>query len=248
MMKYLIGLQNRDTRIKEVRKKKAEGPARIEALEADLIRMESEAEAEAKQLEASMLQRKLIEQEIDEIEEKIEKSKVKLANIKSNKEYQAALKEIEDREAQKSAREDRVLEIMEEAEGLEKRAAEKKAQREAQRQAFEEEREKILQEVKALDRQLEGLEGEKSRLCEAIDQELLKKYNFIMKHKEGIAVSPVVQGVCQICHMGIPPQKFNELKRGDALMNCPHCSRIIYWGEDERLQSIVQEDQEGMLE
>jgi predicted nucleic acid-binding Zn-ribbon protein len=36
--------------------------------------------------------------------------------------------------------------------------------------------------------------------------------------------------------MAIPPQKFNELIRGDKLMNCPNCARIMYWAEDERYQ------------
>ena len=49
----------------------------------------------------------------------------------------------------------------------------------------------------------------------------------------GQAISSVIQGVCQICHMGIPPQKFNELMRGEALMTCPNCNRMIYWGGDE---------------
>jgi len=61
--------------------------------------------------------------------------------------------------------------------------------------------------------------------------------------KGGIAISPVIKGVCQMCHLGIPPQKFNELIKGETLMTCPNCMRIIYWGEDERYQLKREETQ-----
>ena len=57
-------------------------------------------------------------------------------------------------------------------------------------------------------------------------------------------MSAVVGGVCQTCHMGIPPQRFNELRRGDALMSCSNCKRIIYWADDAHYQVTagVQEE------
>jgi uncharacterized protein len=46
-------------------------------------------------------------------------------------------------------------------------------------------------------------------------------------------VGSVIGGVCQLCHINLPPQAFNEIKRGNSLMSCPNCHRIVYWGEDE---------------
>jgi hypothetical protein len=99
-----------------------------------------------------------------------------------------------------------------------------------------------LKELKALDAVLESLENERSEFCKAIDEGLLKKYDILRRNKEGLSISPVVKGICQACHMGIPPQKFNELIRGDTLMSCPYCSRIIYWGEDERFKRTFEKD------
>jgi len=62
---------------------------------------------------------------------------------------------------------------------------------------------------------------------------LLGMYDHLRKFKDGIAISPVTGGVCQACHMGIPPQKYNELIRGEELLNCPNCHRIMYWGDNE---------------
>jgi len=95
----------------------------------------------------------------------------------------------------------------------------------------------IQQEMKNLDECLDDLVKEREQLCAKVDRELLSRYNMLRERRGGLAVSPVISGVCQTCHMGIPPQKFNELIRGDSLMSCPNCQRIIYWGEDEKLKS-----------
>ncbi|NTV57425.1 MAG: hypothetical protein HGA74_09075, partial [Deltaproteobacteria bacterium] len=94
----------------------------------------------------------------------------------------------------------------------------------------------VKTELLGLEKDLDALQKERSQLCCDFDQGLLKKYVFLRERKGGLAISSVVTGVCQTCHMGIPPQKFNELIRGNDLMTCPHCNRIIYWGEDQDFQ------------
>ena len=96
--------------------------------------------------------------------------------------------------------------------------------------------------MKALDEELKTLETKRDTFSQAIDQDLLREYLYLKERKEGQAISPVVGGVCQICHMGIPPQIFNELIRGNSLLTCTNCSRIIYWAEDEHLQKALNRD------
>jgi predicted nucleic acid-binding Zn-ribbon protein len=102
---------------------------------------------------------------------------------------------------------------------------------------FEMDRNAITRSLKALDQELHALQHERLGVSQVVDMGLLKRYDTLRKRKGGIAVSPVVQGVCQTCHLRIPPQEFNELIRGDALMTCPNCTRIIYWGDDERYKT-----------
>jgi predicted nucleic acid-binding Zn-ribbon protein len=240
-IRLLIGLQDCDTRVKHVREKRDNGPVRIQKLEESLNIIADQLAEESKQLETYEQERRQVEREIEDIETNMDKSNIKLSNIKSNKEYRAALKEIDDLKAEKSQLEDKILEIMEKTEEMKERYATGKAEWEARKQAVEKDREGILKEMKALDRDLKSLEGERARFCEAIDGELLKRYDFLKKHKGEFAISPVIKGVCQTCHMGIPPQAFNELIRGDELMSCPHCMRIIYWGENEHFQKEAVE-------
>jgi predicted nucleic acid-binding Zn-ribbon protein len=234
IMKALIGLQDCDTRIRDINRKKAEAPIRIQQLEAEMAAFENRVEEELKTLDDCRRQRRQTEQDIDALETQIAKSNMKLNHIKSNKEYRAGLKEINEVTKQKSLLEDKAIELMEEIEVREKQGAERKRERKQLQETFERDREAIRQHVNALDRDLERLGKERDRFSQDIDGDLLKRYVMLMEHKGGLAVGPVIGGVCQMCHIGIPPQAFNELIRGDQLMSCPHCARIIYWGEDKR--------------
>jgi len=235
----LIQLQDCDNRIMDILKRKDQGPSKIEKLEAELNAVERILQEENDRLELLKKDRRQIEQDLQEIENNIEKSEIKLANIKSNKEYRAVLKEIDDLNRNRLMTEEKVLQLMEEIEDLERKCNENIDQKAEFRKKYELEKDEILKELQDLDRELENFEKQRINICEAVDQELLKKYIFLKERKGGKAIGPVVNGVCQICHMGIPPQKFNDLRKGHDLMTCPNCNRLIYWGEDEHYQEVI---------
>jgi predicted nucleic acid-binding Zn-ribbon protein len=38
--------------------------------------------------------------------------------------------------------------------------------------------------------------------------------------------------------MNILPQQFIDLQKGEEILQCPHCQRILYWpGEEEAAES-----------
>ena len=231
-MKNLIELQDCDSRIADIQDKKEQGPIKIRKLEEGLIVFENKLKDKLERFEANKQEVRRADREIEEIDSKIEKSNNKLSNIKSNKEYTAALKELEDLKKVKSLSEDKVLDIMEEIEVLEATCVESKTKMEQLRKDVEKDREKIIEEMNALDQELKSIQMERVQLGKLIDEDLINKYDYLRERKGGVAISPVINGVCQACHLDIPPQQFNEVIRGDELMTCPNCIRIIYWGED----------------
>jgi len=237
-IKVLIQLQNCDTRIKIFQSKKDAAPIKIQGIEEGLKLAEKQLEEELNHLELLKKKRRQAEQDIEDLENKINKSNIKLANIKSNKEYRAALKEINDLNIEKGNLEDKVLVIMEEIEALEERCSISKTKTKDFEEKLEKDRDEILKTLEAIDKDLKDLEKKRERICQTIDENLLRRYDSLIEHRGGVAINPVIQSVCQGCHMGIPPQKFNELVRGKELMSCPHCMRIIYWGEDKRFQNV----------
>lgn len=238
-IRLLIGLQDCDLRIRKVHQKRAEGPETIRQLAEKATQAEAELQDILENLEDAKKERRMKEQNLDDLRNKIQKSNLKLSNIKSNKEYSAVLKEIEDIKREKSIQEDRLLEIMEELERLDKECAAAQRRFDDAKRQYESDQAQILSELKRLEGDLAELLQERKTFEASIDATLLRQYTTLMNHRGGPAISPVVKGVCQICRIHIPPQKFNELIRGEAIMSCPNCHRIIYWGEDERFQGLM---------
>ena len=232
----LIQLQECDNRIAKVLQAKELAPLRIQKLEDELRTVENQFKADEDQLEAFRKDRRQLEREIQELDGKIEKSSAKLTQIKSNKEYTAALKEIDDIKTIKFQTEEKAIQMMETAEELERKCKGHKETLKSLKDQSEKDKDAVKTELLGLEKDLDALQKERSQLCCDFDQGLLKKYVFLRERKGGLAISSVVTGVCQTCHMGIPPQKFNELIRGNDLMTCPHCNRIIYWGDDQDFQ------------
>jgi len=241
-LKLLIELQEFDNRIEDLRKREAQCPLKIEELEHAWQAEQAKAKSVMERLENLNKEKRGIEREIQDLESRIEKSNNKLLNIKSNKEYSAALKEIDDLKKAKFITEDKVIQVMEQIEEVEKEASERKKKEPELRAQYEKSKSQISEELSSLRKELGSLDNKRKELVQLIDQDLLRRYVMIRERRNGIAICPVVNGVCQACHMGIPPQKFNELIKSQDLMTCPNCSRIIYWAQEkdfQQRQSVV---------
>jgi len=236
-MRVLIALQNCDRKIEETKRKIDQCPQQMAALDNKLKNAEASIAEMNERLDALKKDRRQIERDVEDLEIKKKKSQAKLSSVSSNKEYRAALKEMEELDRNRGLLEDRALELMEQMEQLERELESAERDLDELRKETEKERKTLEKEMKELELSLADMARERKKLCNQVDPELLSRYDMLRERRGGLAVSPVISGVCQTCHMGIPPQKFNELIRGDNLMSCPNCQRIIYWGDDQRLKS-----------
>ena len=232
-MKQLIRLQECDIKIRNVQAGIGENPKRIEEFSEKIRKIEEQVDQGALQFEECNREKREIDGRIDDVESGLKKSQVKLSNIASNKEYTAALKEISDLEREKATLEDKALDLMERKEELKAAYDSFNKEAEENKKRFLSDQEKIRRNVTLLEKELKNLQKEKTFFRQAVDSNLLKQYDFLKIHKGVVAISPVAESVCKVCNIGIPPQQFNELIRGDTIMNCPNCKRIIYWGEDK---------------
>ncbi len=171
----LIQLQQCDNRIEKILQAKEQCPLRIQKLEDEVRVMESQFKADEDQIEAFRKDRRVLEREIQELDGKIEKSSTKLTQVKSNKEYTAALKEIDDLKTIKFQTEEKAIQIMETAEELEQKCKGQKETLKTLKDKCEKDKEEINKDLLDLERNLEALEKERNQLCSDFDQSLLKK-------------------------------------------------------------------------
>jgi len=232
-IKKLILLQECDNKIKKNNIKRNDVPTRIKKLEETFNEASEIYKTKFDKLDALKKERRILEQAVQDIESKAEKSQIKLNRIKSNKEYTAVLKEIDDLEKDKNKKEDQILQIMEDIEEMNRECERIKVEQEEHKKEFEAEKKEIEGELLVLNEEAKELEKQRVEYYNAVDQKILKTYDFLKSRLAGVAIGSVVNGICQSCHLEIPPQKFNELLKCETMMSCPHCNRFIYWGEDE---------------
>jgi hypothetical protein len=165
----------------------------------------------------------------------IKKSEAKLSSVKTNKEYQAFLKEIDDIKVKNSKLEDDMIEFLDRIEEAENTLNTKKAEYSELQTRLNNEKETIQKETEEGKRRLEILDAQLKTVAAGIDAGLLATYNQVKAlQSNAIGIVAVTDAVCQGCNMNIPPQMYNELQRGDSLKRCPICDRIIYWENENK--------------
>ena len=228
-LSYLIELQKLDLIIGRIIGKKSELPEKI-------IQMDEEFAVFAKNVEESKKKFEELNKLQSEKEDKlkkgidtIKKTKDRLLEVKTNKEYQAILKEIENIEKKNSEIEDEIISGLDQIDHMRTEVRKKEKDFETRRSQYEKEKKKAEIELSQLDHDLHDTEKRTDALRKQIRDELLKRYETIKGRRNGIAVALVWKEVCGGCHMNIPPQMYIELQRSADLLSCPNCNRIIYW-------------------
>jgi len=166
---------------------------------------------------------------------KVAKSQEKLRSVKTNKEYQSSLKEIEDIKAINSKIEDEMLEFLEQIESGEQALNEHRQQYATIVEETNQEKASINQAAAQGKNKLLELASDRDVVAAELDVKLIDIFKrLMMEQGNGVAIVEVKDAVCQGCNMNIPPQMYNELQRGSSLKYCPSCERIIYWQDQDK--------------
>jgi predicted nucleic acid-binding Zn-ribbon protein len=229
----LIKLQEKDRVLDQLRRQMREGPELLHGLEKELEALEEDVEADKRRIQDLEKAQREYEAEIEDGLAQIRKSRGRLMSIKNNKEYRALLREIEQMEKGNADKEDKVLGCLEELERLNKELEAKENGLSAMRDRLESEKKIIAKKVQRVEEECSDVEKARKELLQTVDPQLVVKYEQIKATTGGIAVALVNNATCSECHLGIPPQMYNELQRQDTLKFCPNCQRIIYWKEAE---------------
>ena len=232
-IKILVEVQGVEVEMLQADRQLTALRAEAVALDQELAERETLAAAERKTLDDLKKSYRAYESESKVNVEMIVKSNEKLRAVKTNKEYQSILKEIEEIRKKNSAIEDRMLEQLEAIESTEQAIKDKGAQLEGFIQSSLEKKEMLVGKAQRERQAVETLNEKKAQISARADQKIITLLDEVKKKVRGKAVVPVQQAICMGCHMNIPAQLFNELQRFDQLRFCPHCHRIIYWKETD---------------
>jgi uncharacterized protein len=233
-LSFLIELQEHDSAMGRIHIKKKELPEKIIKMDEEFAAFVSNVDEEKKKLDELNKRHKDKEEKLKRGIETLKKTKDRLLEVKTNKEYQAILKEIETIEKKNSEIEDEVITAMEELDHVRISLKTSEKELDAFRQQYERNKQKIEEELSLLDGELQACQERIRNVTGRINERLLKRYGIIKGAKNGLAVTFVWKEVCGGCHMNIPPQLYIELQKYEELMFCPSCNRIIYWRDQDK--------------
>jgi len=232
-LKFLIDLQEKDSGILKKRAFIDKVPLRIFEKDEPLKRANVELESIKHKNEALLKKKRDKEASLNDINEKINKMKSRAADLKTNKEYQAHLKEIETFEKDISTAEENILMIMEELDNSLKQQEEKAKNVASETDKINAFKKELEQEVEKYEKELSLLKDEREKLSSAIDPDTYKTYMTLLKTGSGVAVTQAKNEICLGCDMNIPPQLFVELKKNQEIIQCQQCRRILYYSDTE---------------
>ena len=239
-LQFLIELQKLDRRIFEIQDQQLKIPEQIKQSQAPLLEASKRLKALREASETLAKEHRNSERDLTTQEEHIQKIRGRLTELKTNKEYQAHLFEIELARKKKDALEETVLGVLERIEQNQNEIKElEQIVREAE-QVFERDKAQFEELTTSLEKELASLNQQQKEVAALLDAPEYARYTKLRSLRKGFAVAQVRDGACSGCRLQLPPQLVAEIKRGEQLLSCSYCHRILYW-EEEKLSGESSE-------
>jgi len=232
LIQHLIELQELDSRILEKRRFIDKVPNRIHEVDGPLTLAKQDLARMQQKNEQLLKKKRDREKALEEVQDKVRKMKTRTADLKTNKEYQAHLREIESTEKETGRIEEEILVIMDELdEALRlQKAEEARVLKEVETlDAF---RKELDGEVAIYEKELSQLKAERSGIVSKVEPDVYSMYMRLLREGGGMALARSRSEVCGGCNMNMPPQLFVEVRKNEELLQCPQCQRILYYAED----------------
>ena len=238
-LQVVVRLQDLDNRAAELNREIATLPKHIAEIEKKLFGGEQKLKADQAALIANQLTRKKTEGEIQLNEQKISKLKGQMLVVKTNEQYKAFQNEIGFCETEIRKSEDRILELMSASEPLERNVKAAEVSLKEEKKQVEAEKVIARERTAADQAALHLLMAERKELMAKIPPAVLTNYERIRKGRGGVAIAEAVDSRCSRCRITLRPQFLQELKKGEKIMTCESCQRILYYNAPRSFEEFA---------
>jgi predicted nucleic acid-binding Zn-ribbon protein len=224
----LLQLQVADKEIRKLQEEIAALPRRVAAIEEKLAGTKAQLEKARASAKGDEANRKKFESAIQDLQGKISKYRDQSLEVKTNEQYKALLHEIQFAEQEIRLNEDRILEVMVNAETRDREVKAAEAELKAEAAEIEKEKEEARKITAADQAKLVEWNAKRDGLRKGISDDLLRHYERVMKFR-GSGLAEVRDHKCMGCQVMLRPQTYNEVRNGKQLVVCDSCQRVLYF-------------------
>jgi len=231
-LRKLVELQAMDVDVYALKTALRDRPKEIEQLKAQFEAKKSTLKQLEDKLKSIQVVQKDLDNDLKAQETAIAKADSSLSLLKTNKEYQARLMEIEGYKADKSVIEEKILMGFDEVEAARKAVEAERATVAQYEKDFAAKKKEVEDAVAVMADQLKVKESQRSRITPDVRPDLLGRYERILQNKEGLGLVEVKDHTCSGCHMHVTDQLMNQIKMYDQMICCDMCARILYLADE----------------
>lgn len=222
-----LRLQAIDRKIANLETEISTLPKHIAEIEKKLDAHSRKLEADRAALAANLRDRKKFEGDVQLHQQKISKLRDQMLGAKNNEQYKAFQNEIGYLEAEIRKCEDSTLELMERAEPLDAAVKLADAALKTEQKQVEAEKHRAQDRSAADLKELTVQQSERKTLTNEMQPAFYKEYERIRKKSKNRPIADATEGRCDACQMSLRPQFFQDLRKGDRIMFCESCGRIL---------------------
>lgn len=231
-LRKLVEIQVVDVAIYAFKTALRERPVEIEQLKAEFESKKSKLKQAEDKLKSIQVVLKDLDNDLKSREEAIAKADASLSLLKTNKEYQARLLEIEGYKADKSIIEEKMILCFDEVDAGRKEVEGERAVVAQYEKDFLARKKTVEDEGMVMTDQLKVRESQRSRLTPDVRPDILSRYERIVQNKEGVAIVAIKDHACSGCYMHVTEQILHQIKMYDQLVFCDMCARILYLDDE----------------
>ena len=230
-IKKLVSLQEIDTELIQLKNRMEEAPRHLENLQNELKNLEEQKSHIEERVKLLTEQKKKLQNDIEQDSDKIKKSKNKLMMVSNTKEYHAMMREMDNLEKLNRFREEELNNLLEDLQTQQTKKEELNNEFQSLQDELATTQATLDSELQQIQERIQELEKDREKACADVPVPILSRYNFIKDRLHNPVIVSVRQSVCTGCFISIPPQSFVEIQKGEQILSCPNCQRLIYWEE-----------------
>jgi uncharacterized protein len=231
----LMSLQAIDRELRDFEQALASVAGRVEQLREEAEKHQAELGRLNTEEQQAASARRQLEKDLAEGEARIRNKRMRLNQVRNEKELQALAHEVDVQKEANQRFEAELLTFMEASDVRAASIAELSPLVERLLAELNAAGKEVAAQVEDLKISIAKQRLERDLMAGNLERGLLQRYEMIFSRRNGLAVAEARGGTCQGCRMRLPPQLYNQIQRHDSIHFCPNCQRILYHeGEGER--------------